>query len=284
MVDGGAAGRTQGRPVASSTPTRVVRCIRASAHDRSTAGREGARTREQEAEARRRADPGGDRPRGVPHRRRARPRLAVGVGVGLAELVRSSAIRILDLVLLVKDADGVVAAIDPQSVDAIRDLPVEVGSMLSEHDVELAALALRPSSAAVVLVSEDRWAQPLSVAAQHAGGQILAGERIPAARVESALAGPARHRDEGELSMTDAMSSVDNGPTCWRDHRAASACTTTRGARCSSTRPPSWRQLADLLGPRAADPGRVRPPEGEGAPPVRATTRPDRVPPVGRSA
>ena len=111
------------------------------------------------------------------------------VGVGLAELVRSSAIRILDLVLLVKDADGVVAAIDPQSVDAIRDLPVEVGSMLSEHDVELAALALRPSSAAVVLVSEDRWAQPLSVAAQRAGGQILAGERIPAARVESALAG-----------------------------------------------------------------------------------------------
>ncbi|HEU4840796.1 MAG TPA: DUF6325 family protein [Ilumatobacteraceae bacterium] len=111
------------------------------------------------------------------------------VGGGLAELVRSSAIRILDLVVLVKDAEGVVAAIDPQSVEAICDLPVEVGSMLSAHDLELAALALRPSSAAVVLVSEDRWARPLSVAAQRAGGQIVAGERIPSARVVSALAG-----------------------------------------------------------------------------------------------
>ncbi len=111
------------------------------------------------------------------------------VGVGLAELVGASAIRILDLVLLVKDADGVVSTVDPLSVEAIRDLKVEVGSMLSEHDLELAALALRPSSAAVVLVSEDRWAKPLSVAARRAGGQIVAGERIPAARVASALAG-----------------------------------------------------------------------------------------------
>ena len=39
----------------------------------------------------------------------------------------------------------------------------------------------------VVLVTEDLWAKSLSTAAQRAGGQIVAGERIPASRVEAAL-------------------------------------------------------------------------------------------------
>jgi hypothetical protein len=86
---------------------------------------------------------------------------------------------------------------------AVRDLFDGSGGMLSGHDVELAALALRPGSAGLVLVTEDRWAQPLSDAARRAGGRVLTGERIPAPRVESALsdrsairepvAGSARH-------------------------------------------------------------------------------------------
>ena len=70
---------------------------------------------------------------------------------------------------------------------ALRDVDGEVGGMLSQHDIELASLALRPGTAGIVLVTEDRWAEPLSVAAQRAGGQILGGERIPASRVESVL-------------------------------------------------------------------------------------------------
>jgi hypothetical protein len=64
--------------------------------------------------------------------------------------------------------------------------------MLSEHDIGLAALALRPGTAGMVLVTEDRWATPLSRAAQRAGGQIVGGERIPASRIETALA---EHRE-----------------------------------------------------------------------------------------
>ena len=87
-------------------------------------------------------------------------------------------------------ARDVVTPLEPATVESIRHLPVTVGAMLSEHDLELAALALRPGSAAVIVVTEDRWATPLSVAARRAGGQILAGERIPAARVATALARP----------------------------------------------------------------------------------------------
>ena len=108
----------------------------------------------------------------------------------LVELVRTARIRILDLVALEKDADGAVAVLELDAVDsmsALQDVDGDVGGMLSQHDIELASLALRPRTAGIVLVTEDRWAEPLSVAAQRAGGQILGGERIPAFRVESVL-------------------------------------------------------------------------------------------------
>jgi hypothetical protein len=60
--------------------------------------------------------------------------------------------------------------------------------MLTDHDVALASIALRPGTTGIVVVTEDRWAESLSGAAQGAGGQIIAGERIPPPRVEGALA------------------------------------------------------------------------------------------------
>jgi hypothetical protein len=37
------------------------------------------------------------------------------------------------------------------------------------------------------VLTEDRWATSLSMAARRAGGRIVAGDRIPPARVEAAL-------------------------------------------------------------------------------------------------
>ena len=54
-----------------------------------------------------------------------------------------------------------------------------VGGLLSTHDIDLVSLALAPDSTAIVLVAEDRWAEPLSAAARQSGGEVLAGERIP---------------------------------------------------------------------------------------------------------
>lgn len=113
------------------------------------------------------------------------------VATALAELVERAAIRILDLVVVVKDLDGATAARELAGVDsmkALRAVTGDVGGMLSDHDIELASVAVRPGTAGVVLVTEDRWAEPLSRAARLAGGQIIAGERIPASRVQLALA------------------------------------------------------------------------------------------------
>jgi Family of unknown function (DUF6325) len=109
----------------------------------------------------------------------------------LAELVQTGRIRILDLVVLVRDRDGAVTVLELEAVEslaALRHVEGDLGGMLSDNDIALASHALRPGTAGIVLVTEDRWAAPLSVAARSAGGLIVAGERIPPSRVEQALA------------------------------------------------------------------------------------------------
>ncbi len=112
------------------------------------------------------------------------------IGAALTKMVENAKIRILDLVVLVREANGAVTVLELDAIDgmaSLRDLDIEVGAMLSEHDLELASLALKPGMLGVVLVTEDLWAKSLSNAARRAGGQIIAGERIPASRVEAAL-------------------------------------------------------------------------------------------------
>ena len=113
------------------------------------------------------------------------------VAPALVELVENDTIRILDLVVLARESDGAVTVLEAPAIAGGADLArldVTVGGMLTAHDVELAAMALRPGTAGIVLVTEDRWAEPLSAAARRAGGRIVAGDRIPPARVERVLA------------------------------------------------------------------------------------------------
>jgi len=112
------------------------------------------------------------------------------VARALKELVESSRIRILDLVGVVTDAEGHYAAIEPESLPgltALRGVDGEVGGLLSDDDIALACGALKPSTSALILVVEDRWAQLLSDAARESGGRIAGGERIPRHRIEQSL-------------------------------------------------------------------------------------------------
>jgi hypothetical protein len=109
----------------------------------------------------------------------------------LAEMARSGQARIIDLVALVKHDDGAVEVLEFEAVSslaALADVEGQVGRLLSDNDLAMASVALRPGTAGVILVSEDRWAEPLSSAARKAGGQIVGGERVPPSRVEAVLA------------------------------------------------------------------------------------------------
>jgi len=119
----------------------------------------------------------------------------------LAELVAGARIRVLDLAVVVRGADGAVTVHEVETVESLaglRHVEGEVGSLFSQQDVATAGLALRPGTAGLVIVTESRWAEPLSVAARNAGGRIVGGERIPPRRVADALAQLLDDEPEGD--------------------------------------------------------------------------------------
>jgi hypothetical protein len=95
--------------------------------------------------------------------------------------------------------DGALELLEFDDVDALAGLGGLDGELglLSENDLRMAAGAVRPGEVAVVLVAEDRWAEQLSLAVRRAGGQIAAGERMSAVRVEAALADRAEDEPGG---------------------------------------------------------------------------------------
>ena len=108
----------------------------------------------------------------------------------LAHVVATSAIRILDMVVVSFDEDGMAEIMEAESIECLAPLHRAspfAGVLLSRHDIELVSLALRPPNAAIIVVAEDRWAESLSLAARAVGGEVRAGERIARQRVELAL-------------------------------------------------------------------------------------------------
>jgi hypothetical protein len=125
------------------------------------------------------------------------------VARALSEMVESAAIRILDVVVLVRDREGSVTVLELEAVKSMADLGQvegEVGGWLNDHDIELASFAVRAGTASVIVVTEDRWAEPLAGAARRAEGNIVAGERIPSTRVEAVLAESSGQRRERRLT------------------------------------------------------------------------------------
>lgn len=108
----------------------------------------------------------------------------------LAALVDAGTIRVLDLVILQKDADGSVDGIEIDDLDVgdeLRRLEADVAEILALEDVEHLAAAMEPGSVAGVLVYENRWAAPFASAARRAGGQLIASGRIPIQAIIASL-------------------------------------------------------------------------------------------------
>jgi uncharacterized membrane protein len=107
----------------------------------------------------------------------------------LRSLVDGGIVRILDLVFVAKDADGNVTSVEYEDFsDPIFDGAFEaLQDLVNDEDIELAGEALEPDSSAVLIIWEDLWAKPLAGKILDAGGQLVAGERIPGRVIEAAL-------------------------------------------------------------------------------------------------
>jgi hypothetical protein len=112
------------------------------------------------------------------------------VAPALVELAEGGTVRLLDLVVIRKEVDGALEFLELEDVEALAGLrPVAdgIGGLLTERDIELISLALEPATIGLVLLTEDRWALPLAAAARGVGGRIIAGERIPASRIDAVV-------------------------------------------------------------------------------------------------
>ena len=106
-------------------------------------------------------------------------------GEGAAELVRlhdAGIIRLMDILILAKDADGSVEAMelsDLPDLGELQRIEAQLAQTLAEDDVANLAAAMDPGSVAGVLVYENLWAAPFGSAMRRAGGQLIANGRIP---------------------------------------------------------------------------------------------------------
>jgi hypothetical protein len=114
-------------------------------------------------------------------------------GAAAAELLRlhdAGIIRVMDLVIIAKGADGTVMAQelgDLEDLGELGRLEAELAETLAEADVLNAAEVMKPGSMGAVLVFENLWAAPFGAALRHAGGQLIANGRIPVQAILAAV-------------------------------------------------------------------------------------------------
>jgi hypothetical protein len=125
------------------------------------------------------------------------------IAPALLDLVERDLVRVLDLLVLKKDADGSLEAfelsdLDEGEIGGFREYESELAMLLSEEDVTSLAAAIEPGSSAAVLVWENTWAAPFASAVRRSGGQLVASGRIP---IQALLA--AIEADEQEEAADD---------------------------------------------------------------------------------
>jgi hypothetical protein len=116
------------------------------------------------------------------------------VAQGIADVVATGDVTILDLVLLARDDSGDLAVVDLEDeIDAhgFGRLAVERVALISDEDLDVVRDALAPDSSAAVIVFEHTWVARVSESVARAGGEVGLHVRIPVADVESALAAAA---------------------------------------------------------------------------------------------
>jgi hypothetical protein len=110
----------------------------------------------------------------------------------IKELQDSGTIRVLDLVIITKDDDGNVAAIEladatPEQGAALAALGVESNNLLGQEDFEEIGSALDPNSTAALMIWENVWAARFAKSLRNADGVLVANGRIPAPLIEELM-------------------------------------------------------------------------------------------------
>jgi hypothetical protein len=119
----------------------------------------------------------------------------------LIALVDAGTIRVIDVLILTKNEDGTVDAMelsDIEELGPLQAIEAQLASLLAEEDVAHLAAAMDPGSTAGVLIWENLWAAPFASAARQSGGQLIATGRIPIQAIIASIEADEAHSTEGD--------------------------------------------------------------------------------------
>jgi hypothetical protein len=110
----------------------------------------------------------------------------------MMDLIDRGIIRVFDVMFVIKNQDGTFSGLEATGLDegTVGDFKYFEGAssgLLGEDDVAVAAEAIEPGSAAVMIVYENRWAGPFAAAVRRNGGVLVDNQRIPVQDLMRAL-------------------------------------------------------------------------------------------------
>ena len=118
----------------------------------------------------------------------------------LLKLVDAGTIRVIDILILKKNEDGSVDAMELDEVEdlgPLQALEAELAELLAADDVVHLAAAMDPGSVAAALIYENLWAAPFASAARRSGGQLIANGRIPIQAIIASIEADEARATEG---------------------------------------------------------------------------------------
>ena len=126
----------------------------------------------------------------------------------LVALVDSGTIRVIDVLILTKDEDGSVEAMelsDVPDLGPLQQIETELAELLAADDVADLAAAMDPGSTAGVLIWENLWAAPFASAARRSGGQLIADGRIPIQAIIASILEADDDNTEGDACLSGQL-------------------------------------------------------------------------------
>ncbi len=113
------------------------------------------------------------------------------IAPAILELVENGTIRVIDLLFVMKDADGAVTTLEAADIDqegaAFLAIDVAQPGALGPEDADEVGDDLPPDSSALLVAFENVWAAKLADALQAADAVVIDSIRIPVDVVEAAL-------------------------------------------------------------------------------------------------
>jgi len=102
----------------------------------------------------------------------------------LLDLVQKKIVRVIDLIVVLKDQDGKHKALELEQLDAemvhiFDPLKIEISGIIQVEDIEMIAEKMENNTTAAILLFENLWAIEFGEAVLRANGRMVMYDRIP---------------------------------------------------------------------------------------------------------